>query len=40
MSIAMDAVNIDCHDWRIVSTFWKKLLGYWDDPDASSYSDP
>lgn len=40
MSIAVDAINFDCHDWRLVSTFWKQFLGYWDDPDAASYSDP
>ncbi len=40
MSIAVDAVNFDCHDWRLVSTFWKEFVGYRDDPDAASYSDP
>ncbi|SIS23035.1 VOC family protein [Williamsia sterculiae] len=40
MGIAVDAISFDCHDWRLVSAFWRELLAYWDDPDAASYSDP
>ena len=40
VGIAVDAINFDCEDWRLVAKFWKEFLGYWDDPDRASYSDP
>lgn len=36
MGIAVDAINFDCHDWRLVARFWKEFLGYWDAVQAAA----